>query len=381
MNVLKIGFVGFEETKLHALKTLAVQAGFAYSMNHTPQLHLLCEGLHANADEVLKAQESGIVIIDESQFLTLAAKGVLPHDMATRLTQYSQHKLDHHHYPKSHTQYGLRCLRHAVMDLAHSNQVTNYNHLLLDIWLKTEPSYLEDEFSIALVDLVEDIVTAKAISQDEIDELFEIIDDGLDIQQHKSHDDFVYADLHVAIKKLPTEAQLSSFHIETIQYWLTEHKDNLTQWPELTLSKALTSIAERGILGSDAKRHLLELVTSIGSIYPFHHEFHPSQAYTQGVIIKHIGHNFCFAGRFEAGKRQQFEEKVKQLGGFAEKRLIDNAQYLVIGELSDLSSPYSSPSRKLIKAKSMQKAGQNIIIVSEKQWLNSVKQTYANYGT
>lgn len=78
MNVLKIGFIGFEEARLHALKTLAVQAGFAYSMNHTPQLHLLCEGLHANADEILRVQESGIVIIDESQFLTLAAKGFYP---------------------------------------------------------------------------------------------------------------------------------------------------------------------------------------------------------------------------------------------------------------------------------------------------------------
>lgn len=228
---------------------------------------------------------------------------------------------------------------------------------------------------------MEDIVTAKAISQDEIDELFEIIDDCLDVQQHMSHDDFVYKDLHIAIKKLPIDTRLTPFHIETIQYWLTEHKDSLQQWPGSVLTKALSKVCDLTILSAEDKRHLIDLVTCIGSIYPYHGDFHPSQAYTQGVIIKHTGQSFCFAGRFEAGERQQFEEKVKQLGGTVHKHLSIDTQYLVIGEHSDLTQPYSNPSRKLAKAKSMQDDQMPISIVSEKQWLNSVKQTYVNYGT
>ncbi len=381
MKVLKIGFIGFEEARLHALKTLATQAGFCYSINLSPQLHLLCEGLHANADEILKAQESGLVIIDESQFLTLAAKGVLPQDIATRLTQYSQHKIDHHHYPKANKQHGLKCIRHAVIDLAESNQVTNYNHLLLDIWLKTEPSYLADDLSIALVDLVEDIVTAKAISQDEIDELFELIDDQIEAPSKQGQDVNTYKDLYTGIKKLPLDIQLNAFHKETIEYWLSEYQDCLKQWPGTVLAKALIKVQAHAKLDSESKRQLMELVTSIGSIHPYHTEFHPSQTFTQGCIIKHTNHTFCFAGRFDNGERSQFEEKVKQLGGYTDKHLSDATHYLVIGNQSELHSPYSNPSRKLTKAKQMQAAGRPIAIVSERQWLNSVKQTYVNYGT
>jgi len=80
---------------------------------------------------------------------------------------------------------------------------------------------------------------------------------------------------------------------------------------------------------------------------------------------------FCFTGTFAFGSRRDCETAVKDKGAIAGS-LIARTDYLVIGVYASDSWVHSSYGRKIEKALDMQAKGNDILIIGEEHWVESV---------
>lgn len=85
------------------------------------------------------------------------------------------------------------------------------------------------------------------------------------------------------------------------------------------------------------------------------------------------GVNVCFTGKFISGKRTEIENQAKTIGLRPQSNVTNETYLVVIGTLSSRDWIHESSGRKIEKAIELRNLGKEIIITSEKYWIEIIK--------
>lgn len=98
----------------------------------------------------------------------------------------------------------------------------------------------------------------------------------------------------------------------------------------------------------------------------------PALPVDDSALIQFPDMTFCFTGQFLFGTRSACERAVTELGGVPVDTVGKRLNYLVIGTLVSPDWINTTYGRKIEKAMTLRDSGNNVSIVSEKQWSTAI---------
>lgn len=161
-----------------------------------------------------------------------------------------------------------------------------------------------------------------------------------------------------------------------LKTWLTEHAEITKNWPGSAIAKRIDDILADGIITSEEREDLLELLRDITG-----NHFAETGAAIQETASLPIeddpsiyfrNMSFCFTGRFIFGTRAACERTILGLGGTAVDNVGKHLNYLVIGALIEPNWVHTSYGRKIEAAIKHKEAGEELAIISELQWTQAI---------
>ena len=168
----------------------------------------------------------------------------------------------------------------------------------------------------------------------------------------------------------------SEFHF--LDLWLHDHPDIADVWPGVVIAARIRSILADGIVTEEELQQLQEVLRSIlggtwgetGAATGLPSEL-PIQDDTPVVLADRM---FCFSGRFVFGTRSTCENFVIARGGFINKDITKDLDFLVVGTFISPDWLNTSFGRKIEKALGYQSDGFKVRIVSEKHWSETIER-------
>ena len=286
--------------------------------------------------------------------------------------------LDEHNQPvnqrfnarrnKEKAAYGLKGL---LIGLVADQKLDEQELLFLDLWLKSHWTLRHDGDVIDLLDLVGDILEDGKITNDELEELNELINDIINYRDsEESGEEAQINELLGLLSGIAADNIITDSEIAVLVNWLSEHKDITCSWPADAIIDRLNSIFEDEIITDQERDELLEFVQQItGTNFE-------EDGVTSGLATEFFedpvdsleceNKCFCFTGAFVSGNRKVIEESVIKKGAKTKSNVTKEVDYLVIGTIASRDWRFSSHGRKIEQAAKLKKKGHNITIITER---------------
>lgn len=174
---------------------------------------------------------------------------------------------------------------------------------------------------------------------------------------------------------LVADGILNPREVQFLSTWLAEHPELSTTWPGEVVFKRVREALRDGSLTEDELNYLRQTLEDlIGGSFSEDGTVAAAPSslpIDSAAIVVISGASFCFTGKFLYGTRAACERAVTVRGGAIEP-VQRSLRYLVVGELSSRDWKYSSHGTKIETAMQLRKAGHDISIVSEVQWVNGL---------
>ena len=174
---------------------------------------------------------------------------------------------------------------------------------------------------------------------------------------------------------LIADGDLNDLEIKFLRTWLAEHSELATTWPGEVVLRRIENVLVDGVVTEAERAHLLETLRQLVGGCFAETGASPDGATAlpvdERVIVRIVGHSFCFTGQFLFGTRSLCERSVLDRGGLVSGIKKDLA-FLVVGELSSREWKYTSFGTKIEAALGLKAKGSSLAIVSEAQWIRSL---------
>lgn len=157
--------------------------------------------------------------------------------------------------------------------------------------------------------------------------------------------------------------------------WLEANRRVCEGWPADILRARVAEYLEDGILDSDEKEELFDLLRrtagkaesvdsiNLSTMLPFDSPL-PD-------LIFH-GRRFCLTGQFHTGTRPECERFIESLGGTPIRQPVKAGCILVVGSYGSRDWVHSTHGRKIEQAIGYRRAGCPVSIVPEQHWYDGV---------
>lgn len=160
--------------------------------------------------------------------------------------------------------------------------------------------------------------------------------------------------------------------------WLERHREFAGAFPFSTLYPRVRDALQDGVLDQDEQRDLLAaLSATVGGEIAVPHGSNslstelPFDDPCPGIY--YAAHLFVMTGVFTYGKRRNVCDAIESRGGVIRTALSANIDYVVVGEVGSRDWAHSSYGRKIQDAVELRQAGANIALISERNWVASLR--------
>jgi len=259
-----------------------------------------------------------------------------------------------------------------------ADQKLNEQELLfLDVWLRSQDHLKDDGDVVDLLDLIKDILEDGIVTNDELEELQELVDDVVEFRDVDEVDvPFQINQLIGLLCGIAADDVLMDMEIQSIIDWIDDNENTATEWPINIILKRLSEIVIDGSISDSDRESFLEMIKKVtgthfsetGSAAPSTTEFFEDNVES----IEHDGASFCFTGVFITGTRATVQNIAKQKGAKTTKDVSKNTDYLVIGTTESVDWRFASYGRKIERALQLKAEKHPITIITEQTWLKYV---------
>ena len=166
--------------------------------------------------------------------------------------------------------------------------------------------------------------------------------------------------------------------ISGLNNWLTAHKHLNGLWPYDELNTIVENILADGIITLDDTELLHAFISQFAanekpnSIDEILGDILSIYAVNPKVEIS--GKSFCFTGILQSYKRSEAVKYVEQFGGTSTSNPSANTNYLVVGDIGNVSWAYTAYGRKIELAMKLRKSGHRIQIIRESDFKRAVER-------
>lgn len=175
---------------------------------------------------------------------------------------------------------------------------------------------------------------------------------------------------------LIADKNINDTEIAYLHTWIAENTSIKDQWPACEILKRITAIKSDGVVTEDERADLVRLLEEIarnnfsdtgaaaaeGPALPL--DLNASITFNKTI--------FCFTGDFMYGTRAVCQATTEKTGASFIDTVNKKLNYLVIGSRVSPSWFNTTYGRKIEKATQLKASGQNLQIVSEKQWVDAI---------
>lgn len=171
---------------------------------------------------------------------------------------------------------------------------------------------------------------------------------------------------------ISADNHLHEREINFLATWLKEHEEVAAQWPGKEISRRVKDILADGIVTDEERDNLLDALKTLTGNYFSETgaaaEEGPALPIDDDPSIFFRNMSFCFTGKFIYGTRACCERAVLHAGGMPVDTVSKRLNYLVIGTMIEPQWINTTYGRKIEKAAIWRDQGNDLVIVSERQW-------------
>ncbi len=160
-----------------------------------------------------------------------------------------------------------------------------------------------------------------------------------------------------------------------IGQWIENHREVADKWPVNVVYARVTEMLRDGILTSEEKAELLSTLRDLtGEGSPLQE---PNQSTTLPLTrpepeVDFTDKVFSLTGKFVFGSTLDCEETIVEMGGIIVPAPTQKTDYLVIGEFCSPDWVHTTFGRSIERAIELQEQGQDLKIISERHWVDSL---------
>jgi NAD-dependent DNA ligase len=174
------------------------------------------------------------------------------------------------------------------------------------------------------------------------------------------------------------DGALHDLEIKLLRTWLDEHSVVTQTWPGFVIARKIEEIMSDGVVTEPEREHLLEVLKELaatdfaltGSSSAEVSALPINDAVT--VTLKNAG--VCHTGEFLFGTRAACERLTLKAGGMPVDSVTKRTDLLVIGTRVSPNWAHTTFGRKIQKAAELQECGQPIEIISERRWIDAMRE-------
>ena len=172
------------------------------------------------------------------------------------------------------------------------------------------------------------------------------------------------------------DGKVEDAEIQMIRAWMRSHPDVQFTWPGDILAKRLERVFADKVISpeerDDLQQLLSELIGGKASIIGSENLATTLPLDKPAPKIIFSSRTFVLTGKFAFGPRSQCEKFTQAAGGLCDRTISRRTNYLVIGTFGSRDWVHTSHGRKIEKAVDYKKYGQDLFIVGEDHWANSL---------
>ncbi|GGH62259.1 hypothetical protein GCM10010975_26770 [Comamonas phosphati] len=172
------------------------------------------------------------------------------------------------------------------------------------------------------------------------------------------------------------DGQLHDMEIQMLSGWLTAHQEVTQNWPGSAIAKLVQQVMADGVITEEERAHLVaELQAMVGN------DFAETGSVSDEIIQLPfddttsrlaIGSRVCLTGTFVYGTRNACERLAIQAGLEPSSSVSKKVHALIVGTHISPDWVNTSYGTKIIRAMELREEGHAILIVRERDWLNSL---------
>ena len=226
----------------------------------------------------------------------------------------------------------------------------------------------------------------EALSDDVLDE--EEIEDILWLCESLTKDDRFFSQVTSDMQRLQAimggiiaDGSVTKEELTGLSSWMEEHQHLRSCWPYDEIESVIMSVLSDGVIDDREHETLLtffgEFINTRGhKAIDIPENWEVSEIKGICAVCPEIEFSermFCFTGKSERSTRENLKDLVEQLGGSFSKRLAKTTDYLIVGADGNPCWAYACYGRKVEEAVEYRKKGQNILIVHEYDFWDSVE--------
>lgn len=185
--------------------------------------------------------------------------------------------------------------------------------------------------------------------------------------------DAAYAQLLGLCRGLLADGALDDAEIVTLHNWLSEHADDLPEWPAQVLARRVHNALSDGIVEPEERADLIAFIERAAGQEGTDRVDAPTTLPLDRPHphIEYERRTFCLTGTFIYSPRKRVVESIEEWGG----RVVgtpNQADYLVIGGTITPAWKFGTHGLKIEEAVRLREEGKPVKIVSEAHWVTTL---------
>lgn len=261
--------------------------------------------------------------------------------------------------------YGLKGM---LRGYAADKELSELELLHLKDWLDSQETIKTDPDVIDLQDNINRILSDGHISQEELEDMLELIDCVIQYRLLDNPD--VTGEMNKLLgilEGVTSDGVVNTQEVAKIQSWIDRNASLIDAWPVRKLKESLDEFSANSS-SNEGLAKLTEIIQKITGV-----DFVSTGAsggashyhVDSGHRIEFEGRRFVLTGHFKADPRSEFAARICDRGGLVGDGVTKKTDYLVIGSFGSRDWKHSSYGLKYDKAVSLQEKGCPIVFVSE----------------
>lgn len=268
-------------------------------------------------------------------------------------------------------------LRGILQGVIANHQVNKAEMLYLDEWVKKQENVEMEGDALDLVCCVKDILDDGEVTNEEMDDIKDLIDTILTYGVPSSpYEEPRINEFFGILKGICSDKKLDFLEINRIERWIDQNADLADKFPVGPVYDRIRTAKIDGVIEQCEKDDLHSLLIDLTGERS---DIHGSVASFFSDTIdgfEHKNQNLCFTGKFLFGTRKQCEETAQKLGASTTSDVSRKVNVIVIGTVTSRDWMFDTYGRKIETAINLRNSHGFPKILSEEQWVSTIKLDY-----
>lgn len=297
--------------------------------------------------------------------------------MANTIPSEQYEKMPYKKYlGKAQLDKAIMTLEGIIQGISLDGKITTEEVEELSFWCNLNKQYIEKSFFKDVIPAIDAALDDNVLTKEEIEDILWLCDSFTHQEQYFNALTINTQKLHGILHGILADNIISDDEILALSDWLNDNTALEKTYPYDEISSLLLSILKDGMI-DEHERNVLKLffsefvdLTQSSNLNSLEIEQLHKDITIKGICMSNPeivfpDKLFCFTGVSAKAKRSVIAQIIESKGGKHHDNIIDNTDYLVVGNEGNPCWAFSCYGRKVEKAVTMRKSGKEICIINE----------------